>query len=203
MCLIQRVCIFLTTTAFPAGKDYTMKRIMLIGTIMAALMAGGCVTLVDQASMARQQADWESLCADIQRLNERINGLQLEQQALTREIEALRRAPREDLATKNRLDTMERQLVAMNAARESDRREIVTELSRKVATIVGGSSGGSSSGRGSSSSSETGYEHVVKSGETLSAIAAAYKVSSSSIKKANNLKSDMVRVGQKLFIPQH
>lgn len=180
-----------------------MKRIMLIGMMMAALMTGGCVTLVDQASMARQQADWESMCADIQRLNERINGLQLEQQALTREIEALRRAPREDLATKNRLDTMERQLVAVNAARESDRREIVTELSRKVATIVGGASGGSSSGRGSSSSAETGYEHVVKSGETLSAIAAAYKVSSSSIKKANALKSDMVRVGQKLFIPQH
>jgi len=177
-----------------------MKRIMAVGLMTVALMSGGCVTLVDQASMARQQADWDSMCADIQKLNERINGIQMDQQALTREVEALRRAPREDLATKNRLDTLERQLQALDSARESDRREIVTELSRKVATIVGGASGGGSSGRGGSSS-DTGYEHVVKSGETLSAIAAAYKSSTAAIKRANNLSSDMVRVGQKLFIP--
>lgn len=176
-----------------------MKRIMVMGLAAATLMSGGCVTLVDQASMARQQADWDSMCADIQKLNERINGIQMDQQALTREVEALRRAPREDLATKNRLDTLERQLQALDSARESDRREIVTELSRKVAAIVGGASGGSS-GRGGSSS-DTGYEHVVKSGETLSAIAAAYKSSTAAIKRANNLSSDMVRVGQKLFIP--
>lgn len=174
-----------------------MKRMVTIGLMAAALMTGGCVTLVDQASMARQEADWDSMCAEIQKLNERINGLQLEQQRLAQEIDTLRRAPREDLATKNRLDTLERQLQALGAARESDRREVVAELSRKVAAIVGGSS----SGRGGGSS-ETGYEHVVKTGETLSAIAAAYKVSVSAVKRANNMSSDTVRLGQKLFIPQ-
>lgn len=178
-----------------------MKRMVMIGVAAMSLMGGGCVTLVDQASMARQQADWDSMCADIQKLNERLNGLQLEQQALTREIEEIRRAPREDLVTKNRLDMIERQLQAVNTARESDRREIVADLSRKVAAIVGGSGGGSS-GRGSSGGSETGYEHVVKAGESLSAIAAAYKTSIGTIKRANNISSDTVRVGQKLFIPQ-
>jgi N-acetylmuramoyl-L-alanine amidase len=43
---------------------------------------------------------------------------------------------------------------------------------------------------------------VVESGQTLSAIAVAYKVSASSIKKANSMKSDTLRVGQKLFIPK-
>jgi N-acetylmuramoyl-L-alanine amidase len=43
---------------------------------------------------------------------------------------------------------------------------------------------------------------VVESGQTLSAIAAAYKVSMTSIKNANNLKSNTVRTGQKLFIPK-
>ena len=175
-----------------------MKRIMAMGVVAATLMTGGCVTLVDQTSMARQQADWESMCVSIQHLDERINGVQLEQQRLAREIEGLKQAPHEDLATKNRLDTVERQILAVNAARESDRRDIVTELSRKVAAIVGGAS----SSRGTSSSPETGYEHVVKSGDTLSAIAAAYKSSVSAIKRANNLSSDVVRVGQKLFIPQ-
>lgn len=175
-----------------------MTRVICVGLASVFLLAGsGCVTLVDQASFARQQADWDSLVNDVQKLNERINGLQLEQQQITREIEELRRAPREDLVVRNRLDTIERQLQAVNAARESDRREIVSDLSRKVSAIVGGSSRGGSSG-----GSETGYEHVVKSGESLSAIAAAYKSSVSAIKRANNLSSDTVRVGQKLFIPQ-
>jgi LysM repeat protein len=49
----------------------------------------------------------------------------------------------------------------------------------------------------------TGYEHVVKEGDTLSAIATAYKVKTSAIVEANKLQSPYtLRTGQKLFIPQ-
>jgi LysM repeat protein len=51
--------------------------------------------------------------------------------------------------------------------------------------------------------SATGYEHVVKDGDTLTAIAAAYKVKTSAIIEANKLQSPYtLRTGQKLFIPQ-
>ena len=46
------------------------------------------------------------------------------------------------------------------------------------------------------------YKHKVESGQTLSAIARAYKVSVKDIKQANNLKSDIIRVGQVLHIPK-
>lgn len=174
-----------------------MKTARWILTGMLSLLSCGCVTMVDQASLARQQADYDKMYDDVQRLNEKMNGIQLEQQNLAREIDSLRKAPREDLVVRNRLDTLDRQVQALNAAREQDRKQIVTDLSHKVAAMVGS---GSSSGR--SSASETGYEHVVGAGQSLSAIAAAYKVSVASIKKANNLKSDTVRAGQKLFIPK-
>ncbi len=45
-------------------------------------------------------------------------------------------------------------------------------------------------------------EYTVQSGATLSLIAKAYKVSVEDIKKANDLKSDTLKVGQKLFIPK-
>ncbi|MBU2882687.1 N-acetylmuramoyl-L-alanine amidase [Psychrosphaera sp. B3R10] len=45
-------------------------------------------------------------------------------------------------------------------------------------------------------------KHKVKSGESLSLVAQSYNVSISSIKKANKLKSNMIRVGQVLSIPQ-
>lgn len=47
----------------------------------------------------------------------------------------------------------------------------------------------------------SGYEHKVEYGQTLSAIAKAYGVSVSKIKEANKLKSDVIREGQVLFIP--
>ena len=45
-------------------------------------------------------------------------------------------------------------------------------------------------------------KHNVRKGESLSVIAHRYQVSVTSIKKANNLKSNHIRVGQKLVIPR-
>ena len=45
-------------------------------------------------------------------------------------------------------------------------------------------------------------QHTVTSGESLSVIAARYDVSVAAIKKANNLKSNVLRIGQKLTIPR-
>jgi len=44
-------------------------------------------------------------------------------------------------------------------------------------------------------------EYTVMRGDTLSAIAQAFGVSVDAIKRANNLKSDLIREGQKLIIP--
>jgi len=46
------------------------------------------------------------------------------------------------------------------------------------------------------------YKHKVESGQTLSAIARAYKVSVKDIKQANRLKSNIIRIGQILHIPK-
>ncbi len=47
-----------------------------------------------------------------------------------------------------------------------------------------------------------GVNHKVAKGESLSVIAHRYQVSVASIKRANNLKSDTVRIGQTLVIPR-
>ena len=68
-------------------------------------------------------------------------------------------------------------------------------------TISQGSTGGSSSSSSSSSKPKT-VIYTVKSGDSLSKIASKYRgVSVEDIKKANGLKSDAIRAGQKLTIP--
>ncbi|ABV88856.1 N-acetylmuramoyl-L-alanine amidase [Shewanella pealeana] len=49
--------------------------------------------------------------------------------------------------------------------------------------------------------SKSSVEHKVRSGESLSVIAHRYQISISRLKKANNLKSNNLRIGQKLKIP--
>ena len=183
-----------------------MKAMIAVVTAGLMLAGTGCVTMMDDKNLARQQADFDTIRSDTDALKERLNGIQMEQQALARDIEALRKTPREDTAARARLDQLEQQIRALNAARESDRKQIVDDLSHKVAAVVGsatsGSSGGGRTTSGRAAEAETGYEHVVKSGETLSAIAQAYKVGVSAVMRANNMKtSDRLRVGQKLFIP--
>lgn len=50
--------------------------------------------------------------------------------------------------------------------------------------------------------SKGSIKHSVRKGESLSVIAHKYQVTVSSIKKANNLKSNNIRIGQKLAIPR-
>ena len=178
-----------------------MKAMCAVMVVGLMLSGAGCITMMDDENLARQRADFDAMRTDLDALKERLNVIQAEQQALAKDIETLRRLPREDAAARARLDQIEQQIRGLSAARETDRREIVDEISRKVAGLVNASGSSGRSGK-SSGGTETGYEHVVKAGETVSAIAQAYKVSVSAVLKANNLSSgDKLRSGQKLFIP--
>ena len=52
-----------------------------------------------------------------------------------------------------------------------------------------------------SSAVATGNIHIVGRGDTLCGIAQAYGISLEQLKRANNLSSDVIRIGQKLHVP--
>ena len=168
--------------------------------ILAFLPAlSGCTTVVGERrkSAIRERSDIETLKSDMQRLRGQVAGIVTAQQDLYREIEALRESGARDRREfSDRLTRMERNLAAYEAALEKVRQQVVSDLSTRMAEIM--RSHGSRSSRG-----EEGYEHIVRPGETLSEIAAAYNVRADVIVKANNLKNpNSIRAGQKLFIPE-
>jgi len=129
------------------------------------------------------------------------------------------------------ISQLDQRISAIDAARKRDAEVIINQVTAEIQKLGGSASGisrrasstgptpsarvpsgrrvGSSPGAAgaggtpaTSAGGDQGYEHVVEKGQYLSTIAKAYGVTIDQIKKANNLKNDMLQVGQKLFIPK-
>jgi seryl-tRNA synthetase len=151
----------------------------------------------ERADAARRNAEVLRLETDVRRLQERVEGLAATQQEVRRSLDALsRELAGERDRTARRLDTVEGGLKASDASLAAARQEIVDNLSKRMGEIMRSQT--------PPSRPQQGYEHTVQAGETLSAIAAAYRVKVDAIVKANKLKdaAATIRIGQKLFIPE-
>lgn len=169
------------------------------------LFLSGCATYDNSRSATQEREDLLVLREDVNRCKSRLETMEIEQQRIYHELEQLRSAKGQNEDSQTRFDELERRMAALDAARAHDRQAIIDQLSGNMAKMIGSapSQTKKSASSASSAASATGYEHIVKEGETLSAIATAYKVKPSAIIEANDLKKpDALRAGQKLFIPQ-
>lgn len=184
----------------------------LLPLALGLAMAGaGCSTLQEnQEPPPASQADVNYLRDEIRRLNTRIDASDAElgrvegDVASTRASQPATASAAQLQSVQTQLEDLQRQIRALDAARVQDKKETYDDISKKIATLLKSSASSSPASTKSStrSPSQTGYEHVVQPGESLSKIAAAYKVQMSVIVEANGLASpDSIRVGQKLFIP--
>lgn len=124
---------------------------------------------------------------------QQISALQGQIASLNQQIQAL----------DNEVESLKQQVALERQARQEDMDRLLQQVAKETAAAIR-SSTSSSGGSRSSGPATAGefYEYTVESGATLSAIAKAYKVSVDSIRKANRMKDDNLRVGQKLFIPK-
>jgi len=91
-----------------------------------------------------------------------------------------------------RVEELEKQIRDLDRRRKQDREEMLDILSKRMAEILAARPAPHAGGQ----------THVVSQGETLSAIASAYRVSSQAIIRANQLNNpDNLKIGQKLIIP--
>ncbi len=198
-----------------------MKNIFFRTLPLLALAAfSGCETMYN-ASNRRQEADTAALRAaqerqqisrdtEIAKAAAQSAEVQLQQldMRLSRLEDSLRQsqtANGTDLAALQReIASLKSESAAIRADREAMKKEIVNEISTEVAKLLAAQQQKATAAAAAAraeAQSQSGYEHKVQSGQTLSAIAQAYGVSVEKIKRANNLKNDVIRVGQTLFIP--
>ena len=173
--------------------------IMLIISCLS-LSLYGCTTLSlggRRGEDMRFQADIERLKVDVERLKERVEMFSSAQQDIYVQMEGIRDLlDQKDQAVNTEISGIAQKVREMDLAREQLRKDIIQQLSGKMVEIMKAQA---------APSGQAGIEHTVKPGETLSAIATAYRVTVSRIVKANpGLKTEdsIIRVGQKLFIPE-
>ncbi len=166
-------------------------KIKTLISLSSIIFLCGCETLQSpqqrRQANARQQASARHTEELARRLQAQVESLESENVQLAQEIQQLRADIRSVSGSVNSLESKQ--------ARE------MKELIKRVEALLKKSMASRPSSSGPTYSGP-GREHVVQSGHTLSAIAQAYGTTVKAIKQANNLKSDNIRVGQKLFIPE-
>ncbi len=155
----------------------------------------GCETLQTpqqrQQTAARQQAAQRHAEEQVYRVKGQVESVEMENARLMQELQQLRNDVR---AYNSQISQLNSKMSALEAKQAREMQELIRRVEGLLKKSV--------AARPSKSSRPSGREHVVESGHTLSAIATAYGTTVKAIKSANNLKSDSIYVGQKLFIPE-
>ncbi len=158
-----------------------------------------------RAAMERQQLsrDTEIAKAAAQSAEVQLQQLDMRLSRLEDSLRQSQNASGADLAALQReIASLKGEISAIRADRETMKKEIVNQISSEVAKLLAAQQkAAAATAASAAAASQSGYEHKVQPGQTLSAIAQAYGVSVEKIKKANGLKNDVIRVGQTLFIP--
>ena len=191
-----------------------MKRLICIITSV-------CVVSLFAQADARAAYQQRQAVQEVQRLSSQFDQLQNGMDSLASRMNRLESSSSssdvraEVAALRSELNTLKRRQEAM-------RGEIVAEISKKMADLIAKSrpapvpasaSAPVSKGKGRSeavrsndapvATGPTGpyFEHTIEPGETLSYIAKECKTTVQKIKQYNNMKGDVLRVGQVLKIP--
>ena len=176
-----------------------------------ALVGAGCTTLPEaNEPPPASKADVNYLREEIRRLAARADAADAELgrvqgDALSaRSSQPAYASAAQIQSAQTQLDDLQRQIRALDAARVQDKKDVYDDISKKISTILKSSASSSAAARSAKprSASQTGIEHVVQPGESLSKIAAAYGAKVPALVEENGLKNaDSIFVGQKLFIP--
>jgi LysM repeat protein len=154
----------------------------------------------------------------ITNLTFQVNQIKEKNTALVKTINALNKRlveiSNENADLKKRVATLSLALKQEKSARVAEMNTLMKEVAKQTAAALAAAARTRAAALAASSSRKGGrrpagpvgkgqfYVHTVESGATLGAIAKAYKVTVSEIKRANRLASDKIRVGQKLYIPK-
>ena len=174
----------------------------ITAVIFVAALAAGTASAQAPSGAGRDAFLKQQAVAEMQRVSAQVDVLATNQEELSDRI-------RKTEAMKNEIESLRAEVAALKGAVAELRREmhgqrdeIVRDLSKKIATIQPSAPKGGSSTPQKPRPTGPCYEYTVQSGDTLSLIAKAFGTTVQKIKDMNGMKSDALKIGQKLNVPK-
>jgi len=177
------------------------KELLKFAMVLVACVVTALPARAQEQTVAQQLS---ILDERISKLRADVDALQFNQQQIQQDIKQVQSQMDEvrrtgPSASANDLQALEARVKALDAARETDKKVIIDQLAKELAAMSGSHAGKTAP---QPAPAATGSEHTVASGETLTSIAKSCGVTIADLRKANNLTSDTLKVGQKLVIPK-
>ncbi len=146
-------------------------------------------------AFAQQAQSLRNIEITLQRLSAQMDTIEQQHVSLAARVSKLERG--DSVASKDDIAALKADLNAVRSQQDAMRGEIIEDLTTRIKKIAAQQQKVTEK-----PAQKSGYNHTVEAGQTISAIAEAYKVTPSSIIKANKITDPTkIRVGQKLFIP--
>jgi LysM repeat protein len=199
------------------GPGFYVRRMKRISFFLAAAILATPVVLRAQDAAVEERLN--KLSAQIQDLIDAKDAQKKRLDELAgqlRELQDQQGKPNAGYATQEDLKQLAAKLQEVDRKRQDDSEHVVKELENLRKTLAAPpvkktsvpANAPAPGDGGAPPNADNGWYHVVKSGQTLEAIAKAYsseyhiKVTSDDILKANpGLKPERISIGQKIFIP--
>ncbi len=162
-----------------------------------AVMAG--FTAVAQAPGGREAFLKQQAYEEMQRVSGQMDVLESNHNALAERVARLEGGGGEIAALKAEIAALKAELGRVRSEMQSQRQEIVADIVKRIKSVTPPPA--PHPVRTAPQNNEPVEEYTVRSGDTLSLISQAFGTTVGKIKELNNLKSDGIRVGQKLVVP--
>ena len=194
-------------------SGHTWARTSALGIVLGSgLLFSGCVTGQDgkvywagdepKMDNAKQDLQQQQAQRDAAVIKSQIAGLELAQARLVERLDRLEALNHDNAKLRDELAAMHHDLDQVRGEREAMRKEIVDDLTGRINKYMASATAGAAAAHSTATTKQNGYMHTVVAGQKLADIAKAYNTTPAAIRKANNLKSDTLKAGQSLFIPQ-
>lgn len=190
------------TSPFLAGL--AVLSVVLLTGCQSPLFEGTIFAPQPDTAGARLRLAQEQANIDAARNQARLEAIEQTQHQMETSLAALEKQARAATELRTDMAALRREMATLHAERDQLRKEIVDDLSARVAKIMAAQ--GASTPRTPTTSAgdkQAGRLHKVERGQNLSVIAKAYKTTTEAIMKANNMTNpNQLREGMELFIPE-
>lgn len=138
---------------------------------------------------------------EVQRVAGQMDVLQSNFEAVSERLARIEGGKGEIAALKADIDSLRAEIAQLRREMQNQRGEIVKDLGRRIETVQRQSAAPALAPQPARRAGST-LEYTVQGGDTLSLIAQAFGTKVGVIKEMNGLKSDNLRIGQKLVVPK-